>query len=92
MSHEVIWTDAVINTFIKEGRLTDIERKILLSRVDGRKTIVQQAQEFHMSEASVSDVIRVLKMKYDEVSRNNPALPPRTPGVYSRKKHPKTTE
>ena len=77
MTHQVIWTKAVLDAFIEEANLSDIEEKIIRSRAKGW-TISKQAYEFGMSESNVKRIIAVLKQKYDEAQKYSNILPKRT--------------
>ena len=76
MSHQVVWTKLVLETFINEANLTKEEEMIMRTRVAGW-SIKKQATEFNMSEATVNRKIRLLKRKYDEVQKHCYLLPPR---------------
>lgn len=76
MTKQVIWTKLIVEEFVKEGCLTKEEEEVLRTRASGY-TITQQAMKLNMSEAKVSKIIARLKVKYDEVAKYNPLLPPR---------------
>lgn len=77
MAHEVKWTKLVLDEFIKEALLEGtIDEMIMRTRVKGWSR-EKQAQEFHMSIASIDKRISLLKKRYDEVAKYDPLLPPR---------------
>lgn len=76
MSHQVIWTKEILDTFINDACLTPEEEIIMRTRVKGW-TISKQAQELHMSESNVKRIISILKKKYDAVQKNSNILPKR---------------
>lgn len=76
MSHEVPWCKVIVETFVSEAMLTKEEEMILRTRVAGWPRS-KQAMEFGMSMATVDRIIKRLKVKYDNVSKYNPVLPPR---------------
>ena len=76
MTKQVIWTEQVLETFIREANLSEIEEKIMRSRVEGW-TRTKQAMQLHLSLSTIDYYIKILKIKYDAVARENPAMPPR---------------
>lgn len=76
MSKQVPWNKIIVERFIETAMLTDIEQKVLRTRV-AEMSIVQQAQMLGLSEATVSRIIKRLKMKYDKAQKYDPLLPPR---------------
>ena len=61
---QVLWTKKLVDTFIKEGMLTEEEKEVLLLRVKGY-TIAEQAELLNVSESKVNRITRRLKIKYD---------------------------
>ena len=76
MARQVAWTKSIYDTFCAEAMLSDIEKFIMKTRIEGW-SIAKQAMHLHMSEANVHRIIRVLKDKYDAAAMDNPNLPPR---------------
>lgn len=76
MSHEVIWSKIVLETFIEEACLTKDEEMIMRTRVAGW-TRTQQAMKLSMSLATVDRLIASCKKKYDAAQRYSAILPPR---------------
>lgn len=76
MSHQVVWSKIILEEFIKLAILTKDEEIIMRTRVDGW-SVVKQAQTFNMSTSTVNRIIKRLKVKYDEVQKYSPILPPR---------------
>lgn len=52
--------------------LSQIEKKILLTRIRDNLTISQQANLFNMSESTIKRKIATLKIKYDRVQELAP--------------------
>lgn len=76
MAKQVEWTKHIVEVFIEEAMLSELEIAILDTRVRGIP-ISQQAAMFNLSESSVNRIIKTLKKKYDCVQRYHPDLPPR---------------
>lgn len=76
MSKEVPWSKIIVETFVEEAMLTKEEEVILRTRVAGWSR-VKQADELGMSLSTVDRLIKSLKIKYDQVQKYNPILPPR---------------
>ena len=76
MAHQVPWTKLIVEEFIKEGMLSKEEEYIIRTRAVGY-TVTKQAEELHMSVDNVNKIIARLKIKYDNVAKYNPLLPPR---------------
>ena len=76
MAHQVIWTKLIVETFIDEAMLTKDEEIILRTRAQGW-TRTRQSIELGMSISAIDKIIARLKMKYDEVQKYSPILPPR---------------
>lgn len=80
MSKQVIWSKIVLERFIEDAMLTKEEEMIMRTRVAGW-TITKQALEFGMSESKINKMIARLKIKYDNVQKYDPLLPPRKDSV-----------
>ena len=76
MSKQVLWTNIILEEFIRLAGLTKEEEMIMRTRCAGW-TITKQCMEFHMSRSKVDSIIRVLKAKYDAVEPYSPILPKR---------------
>lgn len=76
MSHEVIWTKLILETFIEEGCLTKDEEYIMRTRCAGWSR-TKQSMELGYSLATIDRIIKNCKVKYDAVQKYNPLLPPR---------------
>lgn len=76
MSHQVIWSKIILETFIEEANLNKEDEWIMRTRVAGWSR-VKQSQELHISLSCLDKRIRRLKKRYDEVQKHNPLLPPR---------------
>jgi len=76
MAKQVDWTKKIVETFIEEAMLSDLEQKVLKTRVQGW-TRTKQAYEFNISMPTLDRCIATLKKKYDEVQKYHPDLPKR---------------
>lgn len=76
MAHQVMWSKIVLERFIELALLTKEEEEIIRTRVAGW-TVTKQAMELGMSESKVNKIIARLKIKYDNVQKYDPILPPR---------------
>ena len=63
---QVLWTRKLVDTFIKEGMLTEEEKEVLLLRVKGY-TIAETSELMNISDSKVNRIIRRLKIKYDNL-------------------------
>ena len=71
MKHKVPWNRTLLEDFIKEGLLTEDEEFIMRTRLAGWSQ-VKQAIERNISTATVSNIVRRLKDKYNELSGQFP--------------------
>ena len=69
MSKQVAWTKFIYETFCEEAMLSETERFIMRTRIEGWP-VTKQAMHLNMSEANVHRIIRILKIKYDKVAAN----------------------
>ena len=76
MSHQVIWSKIILETFIAEANLNKEDEWIMRTRVAGWSR-VKQSQTLHISLSCLDKKIRRLKQRYDQVQKTNPLLPPR---------------
>lgn len=76
MAHQVPWNKIILETFIEEALLNEDEEMIMRTRVAGWSRL-QQSDKLGMSVSSVDKIISDLKVKYDNVQKYNPLLPPR---------------
>lgn len=76
MSKEVPWNKIIVETFVEDAMLTKEEEMVLRTRVAGW-TRTKQARELNISIATLDRIIARLKVKYDNVQKFNPILPPR---------------
>lgn len=76
MAHQVPWNKIIVETFIEDAMLTDLEQEVLRTRVAGW-TRTEQAMKLGVSVSTIDRVIATLKTKYDNVEKYNPLLPPR---------------
>lgn len=76
MARQVPWTKIIVEEFIKDAMLSKEEEYIIRTRAKGY-TITKQADELNMSVDNVNKIIARLKIKYDNVEKYNPLLPPR---------------
>lgn len=81
---QIAWTKIILETFFDESGINDrialgdekarILQGILRTRVAGW-SIVKQAQEFNISEDTVSKYIKEIKTLYDNTQKNSVILP-----------------
>lgn len=76
MSKQVPWNKFIVERFVEEGMLSHDEEMVLRTRVSGW-TITRQSMELGMSESTINRIIKRLKIKYDNVQKYDPLLPPR---------------
>lgn len=79
MAQEVPWNRAILEEFADLAMLSETERWLLKTRIDGW-TREQQARELGFSARSVDRRIARLKNKYDLVQPQAKAMPPRRHG------------
>lgn len=80
MSHQVPWNEDIYLEFSRLAMLSPLEKEILRTRIMGF-SISQQAEEFKISERTVSRIISTLKRKYDMVQPKSSKLPLRKPSI-----------
>lgn len=73
---QILWTRKLVDTFIKEGMLTEEEKEVLLLRVKGY-TISETSELMNISDSKVNRIIRRLKIKYDNLQGTLEELPKR---------------
>lgn len=76
MAKQVPWNKIILETFISEGCLTKDEEIIIRTRVAGWSR-TKQSIELGLSLSSIDRLIKSCKLKYDNVQKYNPLLPPR---------------
>lgn len=76
MAKQVMWNKIILEEFIRIGGLTEIEEKIMRTRVAGWSR-VEQSMNFDISVPTVDRIIKRCKMKYDNAQMYSPILPPR---------------
>ena len=76
MSHQVLWTKLIVETFVAEAHLSKDEEFVIRTRAAGW-TVSQQAAALNVAEITVHRIISRLKRKYDVVQKTNVILPPR---------------
>lgn len=77
MSRQVIWTQKIIDEFIRLGNLTELEEKVLRTRAINEWTVTRQSIEFCVSKSTIDRTIVRLKRKYDICQKQSDILPPR---------------
>ena len=76
MSHQVIWTKLILDTFVEEANLTPEEKAVMVTRAAGW-TRTKQMMEFNISASTLDRIIKRLKVKYDAAQKHSVILPPR---------------
>jgi len=75
MSNEVVWTEKVLEEFIKKGNLNPEQEYIMRSRCH-KTPVSQQATYLNCSESSVHRKIAEIKKVYDAVQKEYPEIFP----------------
>jgi len=75
MAHQVKWTKTIFDTFAEEAMLSEEEKLILKTRIEGW-TITKQSIELGKSESAINAMIKNLKLKYDQAQANRPDVLP----------------
>lgn len=76
MAHQVPWNKIILERFIDLAELSEIEESIIRTRVAGW-TITEQSMNLGLSVPTVNRITKRLKIKYDNVAKYDPLLPPR---------------
>lgn len=76
MSHQVVWTKIVLETFIAEANLTELEEQVMRTRCAGW-TRTKQADKLNISLSTLDRIIKRLKVKYDKAQKYSLILPAR---------------
>lgn len=71
MAHQVAWNKYIYDFFSEHAMLSDDEKFILRTRIQGW-TVTQQAIALSKSPSTVAAIISVLKKKYDMVQAQYP--------------------
>lgn len=83
MSNDVPWNKRLYNKFMSEAMLTDLQKKIMETRVTKGWTRTKQCQELHISMSTLDREIKKLKLMYDDLQKDFPEdLPPRKLSKY----------
>lgn len=76
MAKQVAWTRNIYDAFCEDAMLSDTEKFIMKTRIEGW-AVTKQAMALNMSEANVHRLIHILKCKYDAAAAQDSRLPPR---------------
>lgn len=76
MSRQVIWTDTILDEYMREAVLSEFEIDVLKAHVRGVGR-VEMAIRFNCSVSTIDRIIARLKRKYDVAALYNPLLPVR---------------
>lgn len=76
MSHQVLWNKVILERFIEQASLTELEEHIMRTRAAGWSR-VETSMKFGISIQKVDRTIATLKRKYDNVQKYDTILPPR---------------
>lgn len=77
MSRQVPWNRTILEEYIAEAKLTDIEERVIRARIEKGWSREKTAQEIHCSVSTVDRVIKRLKQKYDSAANYDILLPRR---------------
>ena len=74
IKNQIPWTKVLYNAFIDDAILTDLEKKVLYSRVweKDKCTIIGMALDFHVSKSTINNCISSIRSKYDYLSKLYP--------------------
>jgi DNA-binding CsgD family transcriptional regulator len=73
---DIRWNKILLEEFLSIATLTDMEEKILRSKLAGY-TISQQADIFNMSISSINRALKSIDEKYDDAEQYSLILPAR---------------
>lgn len=73
---DIVWNKILLEEFLSIATLTEIEEKVLRSKLAGY-TISQQADIFNMSVSSINRVLKSIDEKYDDAEKYSFILPSR---------------
>lgn len=73
---DIRWNKILLEEFLSIATLTEIEEKVLRSKLAGY-TISQQADIFNMSVSSINRVLKSIDEKYDDAEKYSFILPSR---------------
>lgn len=76
---KIQWTKPLYNAFLEDAILTELEKKVLYSRVweKDKWTITKMAMEFHVGRSTINSVISSINNKYDYLSEQFPERYPK---------------
>lgn len=74
--HQVMWTNRVLEEFIKQACLSEDEAFIMRTRVKDNWPISKQAIHLNRSEQCIHKMVARLKKKYDAVQKESPDIFP----------------
>ena len=73
---DIVWNKILLEEFLSIATLTEIEEKVLRSKLAGYN-ISQQADIFNMSVSSINRVLKSIDEKYDDAEKYSFILPSR---------------
>ena len=73
---DIVWNKILLEEFLSIAALTEIEEKVLRSKLAGY-TISQQADIFNLSVSSINRVLKSIDEKYDDAEKYSFILPSR---------------
>lgn len=74
--NDLLWDNGMIAEFTKLACLTDEEIEVLMDLAYG-KSIVYTSMRLHVSDSTVSNIRKRLRLKYDRVQSKSISLPVR---------------
>ena len=77
--NQIPWTKVLYNTFVDDAILTDLEKKVLYSRVweKDKWTITSMSLAFSASRSTINNCISSIRSKYDYLSSLYPEKYPK---------------
>lgn len=79
IKNQILWTRMLYDKFMEDAILTELEKKVLYSRVweKDRWTITGMALEFNVSKSTINKTISSIRDKYDHLHSLYPDVYPK---------------
>ena len=74
IKNQIPWNKVLYNSFVDDAILTDLEKKVLYSRVweSDKWTIASMAMKFYVGKSKINKCISSIRSKYDHLSNTFP--------------------
>lgn len=76
MKKDILWNKVLLEEFVSIASLTDLEEKVLRSRLQGY-TIAEQSDLFNVSISTINRTLKSIDEKYDDAEKYSFILPRR---------------